>query len=137
MAAWIVGGSGVLLSLWVGCYHFAFSVPEILFWIGVSNLAAFAGVLLTLQLEKVAWIKAYFLAGTARTWGFLTLVYFGVLLAPAPELREWPVLSWMFFPLLMSTGLMIPPFLGPAQDWIVRNAQRRERLKTRLAAERP
>jgi len=137
MAAWIVGGVGVLLSAWIGTQRFSFSLLEILAWVGVSNLVALVGALLTLRLEKVSWVKSGILAGTARTWTFLTLVYFGSLLVAVPALREFSVLLRMALPLILSTGLMMPGILGPILDQWVRSAQRRERLKSRLAAGQP
>ncbi len=135
MAAWFVGGLGTLLAGWLGYRELGTSITDVAIWVGISNAVALVGGLLTLQLEKISWIKETLLAGTFRTWVFIVCFYFGFLLILIPELREVRALAWMTPPLLMSTGLMINPLFGPIQDQIVRNAQRRTRLKT-LAAKR-
>jgi|GEM_PF-4314643 len=128
MAAWIVGGCGTFLVGWIGYEKLGISLSNSLLWVGYSNFLALAGALLTLQLEKIVWIKRTLLRGAAGTWGFLTLFYFGLLLLLIPLLREWQVISWMFVPLMMSTGLMMNPFFGPIQDALVRRGQRRKCL---------
>lgn len=128
MAAWIVGGCGAFLVGWIGYGKLEIPLSVSLLWVAYSNFVALAGVLLTLQFEKVVWIKRTFLRGAGGTWGFLSLFYFGLLLLLIPSLRELRAFAWMIVPLTMSTGLMLNPFLGPIQDTLVRRSQRRKCL---------
>lgn len=91
-----------------------------------SNLGAYVGGILTLQAEKVAWIKANIIPDGPRTWLMLMTWYSGIQLLISPELRDWGLYLRMGFPLLMTTGLVLSSLFGKTQDWIVRRSQRRE-----------
>lgn len=135
MAAWMIGGLGSVGVAWVGYQKFGVTLGTILYWIGLSNLCALIGGVLTLRLEKVSWCKRTLLRGSNRTWAFLLIFYFASLLLFAPGLRDLRILTSEIVPLLMSTGLMLNPFMGPIQDYLVRRAQREERLRAHLASE--
>lgn len=126
MAAWIIGVVGAALSFWMGS-NLGFSSGEVALQVAATNLAAFAGGILTLQAEKVTWVKTWVIPDGVRTWLFLAMLYGGIQLAMAPGLRDWEIYLRMALPLVMTTGLMLNPCFGPAQDWLVRRSQRRTR----------
>lgn len=124
MTAWMIGGLGSVGVAWLGYQKFGVSLGTSLFWIALSNLSGLLAGILTLCLEKISWCKRTLLRGSSRTWAFLLFFYFALLLLFAPGLRDLRVLTWEIVPLLMSTGLMLNPLMGPIQDYLVRRAQR-------------
>jgi hypothetical protein len=119
------GTLGLALSLGIGTRLLNLDASNILMAVVAANLGAVLGLLLTLQAEKVSWIRTKLLNRSLKTWSFMILIFLGVLLSIAPVMRDPHVLAYLIFPLVLSTGFGILIF-GPIQDQIVRRQQRKE-----------
>ncbi|MCM2276923.1 MAG: hypothetical protein NDJ89_02460 [Oligoflexia bacterium] len=122
MSAWISGFLGLALSLWIGTSVLSLEQNDVLWAIVGSNLGGLIGATLTLRAEKVPQLKATLLRGAAGTWAFLAVLYFSILLALAPVMRERNAFFWLVVPVIMSSGLMLNWFFGPLQDWFFRRS---------------
>lgn len=126
MSAWINGFIGVFATFMIGTYRLEMTASEIVQCIVASLISGLIAPILILKAEKTPWIRKYVLTRSLKTWAFFVGIYFGVLLALAPSLREVECLTWLAMPLIMSTGFSILVF-GPIQDRLVARAQRRSR----------
>jgi hypothetical protein len=118
--------AGAVLSFVVGSRVLGHLPPEIWRAILASELAAFVCLPITLYSQRAPRLR-FLSKGTFRSWLMLSGLYFAVLLAVCPWLRSWKELGWMFFPLLMCTGVMIIAY-GPIHDWMIRRTQERTKL---------
>ena len=123
-SAWLMGGVGLTLSVVLGTSLFNLDLETLLKSVFASNIAGFIGLILTLRVEKIKWMKLNILNRSLKTWSLLAGVYLGILLALVPELRNWREIAVLTLPLIMSCGLMLFAF-GPTQDWLVRRSQKR------------
>jgi hypothetical protein len=124
IAAVINGSVGVILTIILGTEVLHLNFNDLILCLAASNLAALISVLTTLHAEKVLWIRQRWLNRSAKTWALLVSLYFGILLAASPSLRNIQSLIYLALPLILSTGFAILVF-GPIQDFIVRRQQRK------------
>jgi hypothetical protein len=116
---------GVLLTFWVGFHFFQLATEDILRGLIWANLAALISLLLTLKMEKIAWVRSHLLNRSLKTWLLLSSTYCGILLWGCSFLRSGIIFVTLFLPLLLSTGFAILIF-GPIQDFLVRRQQMRK-----------
>ncbi len=121
---------GMSMSFFVGLQIFDMAFADILLSVLISNGSALVAMLLTLKIERTAWMARFKLKGFFGSWSILAGVYFGLLLSLCPPLREVGRLVYFLLPLLFSTGFSII-FFGPIQDWLVSRDQKRARTITR------
>jgi hypothetical protein len=122
------GVIGLALCLVLGIEFFEFSPGDALLCVLVSNIAAFISILLTLKAEKITWLAKRFLNHTLKTWALLVLCYLAILLGAVPLLRDIRTLTYLFIPLVLSTGFAIIVF-GPIQDQLVSRSQRKNKTR--------
>jgi hypothetical protein len=132
-AALLNGFLGLSLTLGLGVKYLSLGVWDLLLAVLVSNIAALIAVLVTLQAERVPWMVKYFINRSLKTWTFLAIIYFGILLGNIPFLRAFEPLLYLSFPLILTSGFAIIVF-GPIQDRIVRRQQLRERARIENSA---
>ncbi|MEK6578181.1 MAG: hypothetical protein AABZ55_03055 [Bdellovibrionota bacterium] len=120
----LVGFSATVI---VGIRVLGMTLGQILIvWI-ISLMAGLISLFSTLAAERNHWLKTQILRGSLLTWGFLVVVYFGILLALAPQMRNVDHLVWLSVPLIAGQGWAIMLF-GPIQDRIVRRSQTKSHL---------
>ena len=124
VTAILCGIIGSVLTFWIGA-GLGLSVPEMLLCLAATSVACVVSGILTLQAERLPWLKARVLRGGFRTWTLLAVLYFGTLAAVAEPLRRGEILIRLAFPLILATGFAIQWAFGPLQDRIVRRQQRR------------
>lgn len=129
IAALLNGFLGLAITLAIGVGHFGLNIWDVLECILGSNVAAFTALLMTLQAERQPWILKYILNRSLKTWALITTLYFGILLALSPALRDVHVFLVLVLPLMLSTGFCIILF-GPVQDYLVRQKQRKSSALT-------
>lgn len=125
--ALINGIIGLTLSIYLGTEILDLSLLSSLNCVLAANIAGFTSLLFTLKAEKTSWIKKYLLNRTLKTWGFLSIIFFGILFIFEPNLKNFKILSYLILPLILSTGFMIVLF-GPIQDALQRREQK-EKVK--------
>lgn len=126
-SALINGFTGLTLSFWIGVEVFDFSPTEVLFFVLISNIAGLIALLSTLRAEQNSWLKKHLLNHFLKTWSFLAILYFGILLTFCPPLRDPKTLLCLALPLILSYGFGILAF-GPIQDAIVRRGQKKTQV---------
>jgi hypothetical protein len=122
VSALINGFIGLGLSLYVGIKHFDCSLSDVLSWVVASNLAGIVALLATLKAESVPWMRQNLLNHTLKTWSFLAILYFFLLVVISPPFQGFNHFFAMLIPLLFSQGFGIILF-GPIQDSLVRRQQ--------------
>lgn len=127
LAALTTGTLSSVLVFVIGKGVLSLDSGDLLLAIFGSNLGGLIGGTLTLQAEKVSWIKNHILRGALPTWSLLVALYFVTLLGVAPAMRELRNFLWLVFPVIMTSGLMIPHVFGPVQDWLMRRSQKEAR----------
>lgn len=125
--AFFIGLFGLLSVGIIGSQVLALSFGEILFIWTVSLITGLFSLLTTLAAERNTWVKNHILRGSVLTWAFLVILYFGILLALAPQIRDVENLIWLFLPLMVAHGWTLLIF-GPIQDQIVRRSQQKSHL---------
>ncbi len=128
MAAWVNGFLGILVSYIVGTQVLSLSAMDVGIALFASNLGGLIALLVILQLEWQPWIKRNVLTRSRRTWPVFLAIYYSVILAIVPALRDVRTLLIMALPLALGNGFAIRLF-GPIQDQLYRRSQRRARLK--------
>jgi hypothetical protein len=119
---------GLGICLVFGWKFLDLSVLEAMACVLASNVAAFVGLILTLQAEWIGWIKKHILFHPLMSWGLLAIIYFGGILLSVPHLRSLKALLILTIPMIWSNGIMIVVF-GPVQDRIFAASQRRARTQ--------
>ena len=122
--ALINGLVGLALSLLIGMGVLEFPFGEVIFIVLISNIAGLVSLLVTLRAEKSPWLKETWLNHFLKTWLFLAIQYFGILLGFCSSLRSPGSMLLLVFPLILSTGFGIIIF-GPIQDIIVKRSQKK------------
>jgi hypothetical protein len=118
-------GSG--LTAWLGYQLLGLGSHEVIRCILVSNFAGVLALLITLRAQRVfSWMSSQIAFRTLKTWIFTASIYFGILLAFVPALRDFHCLMILAIPLILPTGYGIIVF-GPIQDFFVRSDQRKAR----------
>lgn len=128
------GFLGLILTLCIGIMALDLPPPQLILAVLTSNGAALAALLLTLKIERTPSIAKYKINGFFGSWSILTFLYFGTLLSLCPPLREIRCLTYLGFPLILSTGFSITLF-GPIQDYLVSKSQRKTRSMQRSKQE--
>ena len=131
VAAFINGLVGLGLCFAIGIRSLEMPFEDILLSILVSNFAALVSLLATLKAEKNPWLAKVWLSNIGKTWSFLAVLYFGILLLLVPPLRSVERMLYLMLPLMLSTGFAILIF-GPIQDELVKRQQKRAQLAHRL-----
>ncbi len=103
---------GIALTFWFG--HGYLSDGFLALCIGVSNLAFFSTLFVTLHCEAKRWIK-----GTLSVWGFFVVWYLGLMAVFFASIGVLPWFGYLIVPLSLSTGFAILAF-GPLRDWSVK-----------------
>ena len=124
IAAILNGCIGLALGLAVGKGLLGFTTLDTLGCLFVSNVAALISLVVTLQVELMDQKRKIWFTRSSKTWAFLCLIYFGIVLLLCPLLRDGRNLLILFVPMLLSTGFCILIF-GPIQDQLVRRRQRK------------
>src|SRR4051812_335799 len=104
ISALLMGTLGVVSTYGVGSRYFGFDLKSCALALVVSNFSGFTSLLLTLFLERRPRFRRILLGSTLKTWGFLTLLYIGLMAGLDPALRDPVVHAALFMPLLFSTG---------------------------------
>jgi hypothetical protein len=125
VVALATGFASTVLTLWLGVRFFGVPPRDILVAVAASNLAGFVSGLSTLALERQPSVRKVLLGHPIKAWAMLSSLYTLVLVSfSPPSITELRVLVPLYWPLVFCTGLMLPLF-GPAQDRLIRRAQRR------------
>lgn len=112
------GTIGLSLCLFLGLQILHLSPFEIGVSVVIANSAALFSLFATLEAEKNLSLKKTLLKGVLKTWIFLSLLFFSILLGLCPWLRDLHTFSIFFLPLILSTGFSLALF-GPLQDlWV-------------------
>ncbi len=115
----VSGFLGLFLSLMIGNFLLDINMIDLLSCVGISNLAAFVALLTTLRIERTLLFLKYTARRRAiKTWIFLAILYFGLLIVFVPMLRNPSTLLIFSIPLVLSTGFSILVF-GPIQDRLI------------------
>ncbi len=128
LSALINGIIGSLAVLYVGTHWAGLTLGESALAILAANISGFVCLIVTLQLERVRWIKKHILVNGLVTWGWHTTIWISGIALLSPPLRASRPMVTMLLPMILSCGLCIIPF-GPTQDFLVGLAQRREKRR--------
>jgi len=119
---------GLLLTIGIGTQVLDLALTDSLRDVLASNVAGLISLLLVLKGQATPWVRRRILTRSLVTWVFLVGIYFSLLLAFAPALRDPQIFIWLVLPLILSLGFIIMLF-GPLQDRMVARRQRQELLK--------
>jgi hypothetical protein len=131
MVAAIFAGIASIVTLALGKGIVGWSARDVLRVILVSNLAAWCCLPTTLALERVAWFKRSVISGWLRTWLLFTGIYFSVLLALEPGMREPRVFAILILPVIFTSGYTIFIY-GPIHDFFIKRSQRAARARAHV-----
>ena len=124
-AALLNGFMGFWLTLLISRGSLQLELSDALLSLFASNFAGLVALVLTLRIERRLERFKIWLNRSFVTWSVLITLYFSILLACAPVLREGKVLLSLLLPLILSTGFSLIVF-GPIQDFLVRREQRNQ-----------
>jgi putative effector of murein hydrolase LrgA (UPF0299 family) len=124
VSAWVMGILGAITTYWIGSHSFGLSLRAGLLAVLASNVAGFFALLLTLWLERRAWVRRYVMGHAFMTWAVLFVLYVSFTVALNSTLRDPLLLAALLLPMIWSTGLMLPLW-GPVQDRLIRWERRR------------
>jgi len=124
LVALLNGFIGLVSGLLIGTLLLGLEPIDILICLLVSDLAALVALLSTLCAERSVILKKFWFRRSYQTWSILLILYFGILLAACPVLRNWKNFFGMLAPMIFATGFSIIVF-GPIQDRIVGRIQKK------------